>query len=164
MNKEIEIYLHGPGTIEEKLVKIPEDATVRELIEAAKRSGFPFEEGWVLVLEDEDEPLEPDARLRDTKVKNKHHVSCHTCRKIEVTVNFNGITRQRKFTPSRKVKGVLKWALGVFELAGADTENKELRLGGTQGRVLQSQQHIGSFVQGNCSLELYLTGIVEVNG
>lgn len=164
MKKEIEIYLHGSGTTEEKLVSVPEDATVRELIDAAKRAGFPDDADLVLVVEDDEEPLDPSARLRDCGVKNKHHLSCHTCRKIMVTVNFNGVAKERKFAPSRKVKGVLKWALGEFGLTGADAENKELRLGGVEGTVLQSQQHIGSFVNRSCALELFLTAVVEVNG
>ena len=39
MIKEIEIYLHAAGTTEEKIIKVPEDATVRDVLEAAKRSG-----------------------------------------------------------------------------------------------------------------------------
>lgn len=164
MKQVIEVYLHGSGTTEEKLVSVPEDSTVQDLIDAAKRVGFPDIPDLILVLEEEEEPLVPSARLRDCGVKNKHHLSCHTCRKIAVTVNFNGSAKERKFAPSRKVKGVLKWALSEFGLTGADAENKELRLGGTQGTVLQSQQHIGSFVNGSCDLLLFLTAVVEVNG
>ena len=164
MKQGIELYIHGAGTTEEKLVSVPEDATVKELIDVVKRVGFPDDPNLVLLIEDEDEPLELSARLRDCGVKNKHHLSCHTCRKIAVTVSFNGVLNERKFPPSRKVKGVLKWALSELGLTGADAENKELRIGGVDGIVLQSQQHIGSFVKGSCDLHLFLTAVVEVNG
>lgn len=165
MKSEFELYIHGPGTTDEKLVAISGDATVLDLIEAAKRAGVADHPELILLIEDEDEPLPLDARLCDCGVKHKGHLSCHTCRKIEVTVHFNGQAAQRKFAPGRKVKGVLKWALSEFGLGGVDAENKELRLGGADGLILQSQQHIGSFAgHPGCSLELYLTGIVEVQG
>jgi hypothetical protein len=165
MPKKIELYIHGPGTAEEKLVAISGEATVLDLIEAAKGAGVADGPELILVIEDEDDPLPMDARLCDCGVKHKGHLSCHTCRKVEVTVHFNGQEAQRKFAPGRKVKGVLKWALSEFRLAGVDAENKELRLGGAEGLILQSQQHIGSFAaRPGCSLELYLTGIVEVQG
>jgi len=165
MTKNIEIYIHGSGTTEEKLVAISEESTVRDLIEAARRAGIADSSELILILEDEEEPLQPDDRLCDCGVKHKGHLSCHTCRKIEVTVHFNGQAASRSFAPSKKVKGVLKWALSEFGLTGVDAENKELRNGGADGIILQSQQHIGSFVHHpHCSLELYLTGIVEVQG
>jgi len=164
MSQEIEIYLHGPGTTEEKIIKVPEDAPVRDVMTAAKQAGF-ADSDMIIMIEDADEPLNEDARLCDCGVKHKHHLHCHACHKLEVVVNYNGKTKERKFAPSRKVKGVLKWALDAFELTGVDAENKELRLGGAAGTILQSQQHIGSFAKPpHCHLELYLTAIVEVQG
>jgi hypothetical protein len=163
MNK-IEIYLHGAGTTEEKIISLPGDATVHDLIAAAKQAGFAYADP-VIMVEDGDDALDANARLCDCGVKHKHHVHCHECRKVAVTVNYNGLTKERKFAPAKKVKGVLRWALEAFGLQGPDAEGKELRLGSAEGTVLTAQQHIGSFVRHpHCELQLYLTPIVEVQG
>jgi len=165
MTQQIEIYLHGAGTTEEKIIHVPEDATVRDVLEAARKAGVSVDADTFLIVEDADDELPSDARLRDHGVKHKHHLHCHRCRKVEVSVTFNGQVKSRKFAPGRKVKRVLKWAVEAFNLTGVDAENKELRLGGADGKILQSQQHIGSFVSApKCSLDLYLTAIVEVQG
>lgn len=165
MTNQIEIYLHGAGTTEEKIIHVPEDATVRDVLEAAKKAGVNVDADTFLTVEDADDELPGDARLHEHGVKHKHHLHCHRCHKVEVSVTFNGQVKSRKFAPGRKVKGVLKWTVEAFSLNGVDAENKELRLGGASGTILQSQQHIGSFVQvPNCSLDLYLTAIVEVQG
>ncbi len=164
MKQEIEIYLHCAGTTEEKIIKVPEDATVHDVIEAAKQAGF-AEPDMEIHIEDGEDALNRDARLCDCGVKHKHHLHCHTCRKVDVAVHFNGEAKTRQFAPGRKVKGVLKWALEAHGLHGVDADNKELRLGSAEGTILQAQQHIGSFVRApHCHLDLYLTAIVEVQG
>ena len=164
MKQEIEIYLHGPGTTGETILKLFSDSTVADLIAAAKQAGF-AEENLRITIEDEDEPLQKDARLCDCGVKHKHHLHCHVCDKVAVVVHFNGEQKSHKFAPSRPVKRVLKWALDAFGITGVDAENKELRIEGVEGTVLSSQQHIGSYVKPHhCDLELFLTGIVEVQG
>ena len=165
MKQEIEIYLHGAGTTEEKTIKVPEDATLHEVIEAAKQAGFAVDSDMIFMIEDAEDLLTGDARLCDCGVKHKHHLHCHKCHKIEVTVHYNGHEKARKFAPGRKVKGVLHWAVDAFGLHGVDAENKELRLGSTDGTILTGQQHIGSFVHApRCELQLFLTAIVEVQG
>jgi UPF0288 family protein (methanogenesis marker protein 3) len=165
MKQLIEIYLHGSGTTEEKVIKVPEDATVRDVLDEAKKAGLDVDSDTILLVEDVDDEMPGAARLCDHGVKNKHHLHCHRCRKIEVAVTFNGKVKSRKFAPSQKVKRVLKWAVDAFELHGVDAENKELRVGGVSGTILQSQQHIGSFAHApHCHLDLYLTAIVEVQG
>ena len=63
------------------------------------------------------------------------------------------------------MKRVLKWAVEAFELHGVDAENKELRIGGVSGTILQSQQHMAlSCMRRSASYDLYLTAIVEVQG
>lgn len=165
MKKQIEIYLHGAGTTDEKIINVPEDATVRDVLDAAKSAGLNVDADTILLVEDGKDELPHDGCLCDHGIKHKHHLHCHQCRAVEVAVTFNGQTKSHKFTPSRKVKGVMKWAVEAFELHGVDAENKELRIDGTAGTILQSQQHIGSFVHApDCHLDLYLTAIVEVQG
>ncbi|MGB8356672.1 MAG: hypothetical protein WCD79_22430 [Chthoniobacteraceae bacterium] len=165
MKDIIEIYLHGAGTVEEKIIAIPETATVHDLIQAAREVGFAHDPNVIIMIEDGEEALEHHTRLCDHGVKHKHHLHYHTCHKIEVTVHFNGVPKKEGFAPSKKVKAVLKWAVKAFELHGVDAENKELRLGSAGGKPLLADHHIGSYTRHHtCHLELYLTAIVEVQG
>jgi hypothetical protein len=165
MKQQIEIYLHGAGTTEEKIIHVPEDATVREVLEAARKAGITVDADTFLTVEDADDELPEHACLHEHGVKHKHRLHCHRCRKVEVSVTFNGQVKSSTFAPGKKVNGVLKWAVEAFGLHGVDAENKELRAGGPSGTILLSRQHIGSFVHApHCSLELYLTAIVEVQG
>jgi hypothetical protein len=165
MNKQIEIYLHGAGTTQEKIISISEEATVHDLLKAARESGFDADSDAIITLEDSDEALAHETRLCDHNVKHKHHLHCHRCHKVEIAVSFNGPIKTTHFPPGTRAKSVLKWAVHEFGLHGVDSENKELRLGGANGVILQAQQHIGSFVHApDCRLALYLTAIVEVQG
>ena len=165
MKQEIEIYLHVPGRTEEKIVRVPSISTVHDLMEAARRAGLAIGPETRISIEDEEEPLKGDTPLSDRGVKHKHHLHCHTCDKITVLIHFNGVPKEHRFAPGKKVKKVLNWAVEAFGLSGVDAENKELRQGTDEGNILQSLHHIGSYVKpGHCSLDLYLTPIVEVQG
>lgn len=76
MENIIEIYLHVPGTIEEKIIKVPEDATIQEVIEAAKQVALDIDNHHITLIEDSDELLEKGIRLRDCGVKHRHHLHC----------------------------------------------------------------------------------------
>ena len=165
MTTVIEIYLHGAGTVEEKIIEIPETATIQELILLAVEVGFEPHPDVIVMIEDGEAPLEHHTRLCDHGVRHKHHLLYHTCHKIDVTVHFNGVQKTRDFPPSKKTKAILKWAVDAFGLLGVDAQNKQLLLGSASGDPLLSERHIGSYTEHHvCHLELYLTAIVEVNG
>jgi len=79
-------------------------------------------------------------------------------------VSYNGVQKENQFSPSTKIKAVLKWTLYAFDLRGADAEGKVLRLN-ESGKELLSDAHIGSFAKhGECQVKLSLTPIVRVEG
>ena len=165
MSKNIELYLHGAGTADEKIIEVPENGTVRDIIAEAKKLGLTEDFEAALFVEDGDHELDHAHRLQDCGIKHKHHVHVHHCRKIAVTVNFHADQKIHDFAPGTRVRRVLRWAVKGFDLHGVDAENKELRLGGTDGTVLTANQHIGSFAQPpQCAVTVYLTPIVEVQG
>lgn len=165
MSENIQLYLHGAGTADEKSIDVPENATVRDIIGEAKKLGLTADLEAAVFVEDGDHELDQNHRLHECGINNKHHVHVHHCRKIAVTVNFNGVEKTHSFPPGTRVRRVLHWAVKAFDLHGVDAENKELRLGGTDGTVLTANQHIGSFAQPpQCAVTVYLTPIVEVQG
>lgn len=163
MNQNVHICGEGTPT-PVSVSQLPEAAA---LIAAAKERGIvPADakvEEVILFALDEDEPLSAD-RLK-THGKERLRIHCHRCRKVEVTVVFNGQKHAKAFAPSVLVRRVLKWAIKEFGLKGADAENKELRLGSASGQAMKDDAAIGSYVHyPKCELTAYLVDIVQPQG
>lgn len=161
---EIEIYIHCPNGHEPRLLKISDQATVGELIkklppEVILAAGNDL----AIIIEDQEEILHHDRKLCECGIKHRHHLHCHSCRHINVFVSYNGVQKEKRFSPATLVKNVLKWVLYAFELKGVDAENKVLRL--SNEFELPNDSHIGSFAKPQeCELKLNLTPIVRVQG
>jgi hypothetical protein len=161
---EIEIYIHSPFGQEPKLMRISDEATVGDLVkklppEVILAAGNDL----AIIIEDQEEVLLPDRKLNECGIKHRHHLHCHSCRHINVFVSYNGVQKEKRFSPATMVKNVLRWALYTFGLKGVDAENKVLRL--SDGVELPSDSHIGSFAKSpECELKLTLTPIVRVQG
>jgi hypothetical protein len=158
------VHLSGEGN--PTPVSVPHTTSPAELFAAAQRAGaIPADakaNDTLLFLADEDEPVTAE-RLKGSKDRLRIH--CHRCRKIEVTVVFNLRKESKKFAPGTDVQRVLKWALKEFKLTGADAQNKELRLGGATGQVLNEDAAIGSYAHyPKCEVTAYLVDIVQVQG
>lgn len=148
MNDQIEIFLQGEGIREVTLIRVPADSTVRELIEHAKtQAGIADgEEELVVLLEDQDEPLRLDAKVKDVGISHRHRIHFHRCRQVKVSVNFNQATKERSFPPSTTIKRIKKWADDQFELKGVDATEHALQVCGTNNRP-DLDVHVGTLVQ-----------------
>jgi len=147
--ENIELFLQGEGIAEILLVRVPHDCTVRELIEKAKAEAKNLQHDggeMALLLEDSDEEINPDARLNEASIKHRHRIHCHRCRRIEVTVNFNGQSQARKFSPARTIGRVKHWADDQFGLKGVDATEHALQLCGKDIRP-DEDVHIGALVR-----------------
>lgn len=161
MPKEIEIYVHTTDQHDPKLVKIPQDATVEDLLMTIAPEGH---HEFHLVLEDEEETKERHQRLCDCGVHHRRHVHCHRCQQIQVSVFFNG-EATRQFPPSATIGQVLKWALKAFKLSGPDATDKSLRLTSAPNEPLPETVHVGSLTKSpKCSVQLNLVDSVKTNG
>jgi hypothetical protein len=163
----IEVFLQGEGIAEVQLVKVSLDLTVRELIEKARTIGTVSEcEGAVpiLLVEDSDEELKPESKLAEAGIGHRHRVHCHRCRRIEVTVNYNGEHRSHSFSPSTTVRKVKRWADDEFKLKGVDATEHALQICGTNKRP-DEDVHIGSLAEfPNCKLCFDLVPKKRVEG
>ena len=161
MPKEIEIYVHTSDHHEPKLVKISEESTVEDLLKVIAPEGH---SEVFLIVEGEDEPKEHHHKLSHCGIKHRRHVHCHRCRKIEVSVYFNREIKGQ-FSPSATIAQILKWALGKFELTGADATDKSLRLTEKPNEPLAETTHIGSLAKHpHCSVHLNLADSIKTNG
>ena len=159
--KKLEIFAYTAAGVTPKRLQLDAEATVEDLLNAVKSNGELGDE--LVFLENEEEPLDRKSKLADCGIKEKSFIHCHRCRQVLVTVNYNG-TQQKKFAPSATVARVLRWAIKEFNLKGQDAEDKVLRTS-ANGQPLDPDTHIGSLTQpGVCSLNLYLTPLVLVEG
>lgn len=165
--KIIEVYVHTLKGVDPKLIKVGEDATVKQLLEtiAEGGDGDAGPDGDVrLFLEDCDEPVESHRKLSECEIRHRHHVHCHRCHRVKVSVFYNG-EKHESFPPSATVKRVLKWAIKAFKLTPADAADMFLAPKGNANDELPLDAHIGSFAKPNeCTVDLCLTAPVEVNG
>jgi hypothetical protein len=163
--KEIELYVHWFGDADPKLIKIEEEAIVDDLIKKIETAtGMPPSAEYFVFVESTEEVLEGKRKLSECGIKHRHHLHCHTCRRIHVVVSYNGVQKEQQFAPSTKIKAVLKWALYAFELRGADAEGKVLRLSDS-GTELLADAHIGSYAKpDSCRVNLALTPLIRVEG
>src|ERR1700683_373865 len=103
--KIIEIYVHTTNGIEPKLIRTSEDATVKQLIETIVEAGelkTGQDEDIRLFLEDSDEPVELHRKLSECEIRHRHHVHCHRCHRVKVSVFYNG-EKHESFPPSATV-------------------------------------------------------------
>lgn len=169
MSEIIEVFLQIEGVTEVKLVRVPQNGTVRDLLEAARANGITVPnsgENVVVLLEDSDEVLELDKKLKEVGIGHRHRVHCHRCRRVEVTVNFNGRAESKAFPSSTTVKRVKKWAdaKDQFDLKGVDATDHVLQICGTNVRP-DEDTHIGTLVRHpSCKLCFDLVPKVRVEG
>ncbi len=166
--KKIELFIHTAHSAEPKLVSIGETAAAADLIGELERAGHIHRESGeeiLLFLDNHDEPLDREHRLCDGGVGHRHLLHCHSCRRVEVTIHYNGVTKERAFSPSSRISRVLKWAAGAFGLTGADAQGLELRLQCDANNPLPTDSHIGCYTRrGNCAVDLCLVPKVRVEG
>jgi hypothetical protein len=168
-NETIEMFVQGEGIPEIQLVRVPHDGTVRDVIKALRANSagganLPADEEVVVFLEDSERELRLDARLKEAGVGHRQRLHCHRCRRIEVTVSFNGENRSRSFPPSQTVAKAKRWADDQFGLKGVDATEHALQVCGTGTRP-DEDVHIGALVQHpNCKLCFDLVPKKRVEG
>jgi hypothetical protein len=79
-------------------------------------------------------PTPPTNGPTETVVEVKAHIGIHRCRRVLVTVNFLGETKERRFVPTATVDAVRRWAVGIhgFDLPAAERLEHEVGVCGTR--------------------------------
>lgn len=163
--KELEVFFHGIGQDNVKLIRVQEDFLIVDVLKAAKGAGVVgiLDETCEIFLEESEEPVDKKHSLRHLGVKGRAHFIYHHCKKIEVSVSYNGEVKKTHFSPAVKIGKVLKWAIKAFGLTGTDATDKVLRLENKE--ELANDIRLGSLVHHpHCHIELFLTATVRVEG
>lgn len=159
----IELFVQAEGVADMQLLKVPDDARVSDVIVALRGKGLTVVEDLVVMLEDEESELPHSARLRDLKIGHRRRLHCHRCRRIQVSVSYNGV-ETGSFPPSATIGRVKKWADKEFGLKGQDATDLALQISGTTNKP-EEDVHIGTLVRHpNCELRLELVPKKFVQG
>ena len=144
----IEVFLQGPGIPQIVLVNMLSQGKVRDLIEVAREKGLKLdgEQALEVWLENAEEPLNLDATFKKAGIVPRCRVHIHTCRRVEVTVNYNGKSEQHPFPPSTTVGKVKQWADKKFGLSATDVTEHVLQLCGSTNKPSDDVQ-IGAFTE-----------------
>jgi hypothetical protein len=169
----VEFYLHGNG--KPQVQAGLEGETLRDVL--ARIGALPGDGQFVFVgepddalrdpegeaEEDTDTPADLGATLSVLRVRELRHVHTRAVSRIEVTVNFNGKHRKRKFSPAATVATVLAWAKKRFNIdptAGADYVLQLL----PEKTIPRPEEHLGDLKPGAKSLEFDLVREVTPQG
>jgi hypothetical protein len=164
MNKN-QIYVHGENNREPKLIEISEKISEVEIIEIYKDEfdAKHHEEVIEIFLEDEETLPFKNGHGPQHEFKKRSHIHCHRCKKITVTVFYNGDDKPVQFPPSVTAKVILKKAVSLFGIKEEDSSEYLLKL--EDATILQPSDHIGSFAAyPQCQVKLFLTPTKPVQG
>lgn len=162
--KTIDLFYQGEGVGEIAHIELEPTATFATL-KACLAEKHGVAQDALLFLEDEEEPIDEAALLKDRATAKGLKVHVHRCRHIEVTVTFNGMTAERRFPPSATVARVKRWAAEhKFGMSEEEAGEHVLQIAGTHDRPTPGT-HIGSLTDGKiCALAFDLVPDERVNG
>lgn len=162
--KTIDLFYQGEGVGEIEHLEIDAEATFATLkaLLAEKHGIGP---DALLFVEDEDDPLDDDGKIKERASDRGLKVHLSRCRHVEVSVTFNGETIDRKFAPGATVARVKRWAAErKFGMTAEEAGEHVLQISGTHERPAPGT-HIGSLTnRKTCALAFDLVADERVNG
>ncbi|MGH9947628.1 MAG: hypothetical protein ACRD6X_10530 [Pyrinomonadaceae bacterium] len=142
---ELELFLQAEGVADVLLVKASRSQSLvdwlrgLEMIPADVRDS----KKAAITREDDGDGLATDRTFESLGIKDRDRLHINRCRKIAVTVNFNGRSIEETFPPSTTVGKVKKWADAKFEIDKLDAPKHALQICGTARRP-DEDVHIGT--------------------
>ncbi len=136
-------------------------STLKELI-AAKHK---LKGALLLFLEDGEDPVNEADKIcaKSNPAGIKAHV--HRCRRIGVTITFNGETVEAAFPPSATIARLKKWAAEKkFDMTEEEASEHVLQIAGTHERPAPNI-HIGALIEcKKCKIAFDLVPDERING
>lgn len=160
----VDLFYQCEGVGEIGQVEVGVDASFATVkAELVDRHGLG--EDVIVFLEDEDEPLDENRQVSDCTDPTGIIVHLNHCRRVSVSVTFNGRTVENDFGPSATIARVKHWAAErEFGLSPEDAGEHFLQIVGTHDRLVPGT-HIGRLVNcPACSVAFDLVPDDRVNG
>lgn len=162
MKEKIKVHLYMEGSKKTELIEILADSSFRDFVKSDDCPCDFDEKEWCAMHDDSDDTINLDDKIAKHAVKNKIHIHVCRCKKVEVTVSYNGVEKTRKFPSSAKIRRILRWALKEFGISEEEAPEHILCLGEEE---LNERDSIGLYVSWpECSITLLLVRKEAVNG
>lgn len=163
---EFEVFLQGVGVHDITLLRIPQSGRVADILAAGRAAGLAVPDDVSVYIEDEDVALSLESLLSTTAIRHRCRVHVSRCRRVDVSVTFNGRQISEAFPPAATMKRVKRWAVGSkgFNMSEVDAAEHVLQLSGSSERP-DEDIHIGTLVtSGQCVVSFDLVPKVRVEG
>ena len=143
----IQVLLQGECIPDIQVVELSVDDTAKDLLDAAAKCRTETIEGEFLVfVEGGDEPIANGDKLPENKDRQPVPLHVHRCRRVLVTVAFNGLSKVHAFSPATTVADVKKFAaIREFGMKTADAAEHVLQFSGRAERP-EPETHVGALV------------------
>lgn len=162
--KFIDLFYQGEGVGEISHIELAPDATFA-VLKARLTEKHQIPADALLFIEDEDDPIDEGALVKDRATIKGLKIHIHRCRHVEVSVMFNAEKVERRFPPSATVARVKRWAAEKkFGMSENEAGEHVLQIAGTHERPAPGT-HIGVLIDGkSCGLAFDLVPDERVNG
>ncbi len=160
------IFLFKEGKEEPEIKEISSEENISDFLKT-EMSHLTSEDRLdeLFMFKEDDDKGVSEETFDKAGIHEKHRIHCHRCKKVDVTVSYNGKNIHKHFPPSATGKTVFKWAVIEFSFPTKDPTNYELRVNDSTGAVLKNTDHIGIYVKyPNCDLHLYLVPKQNIQG
>jgi hypothetical protein len=145
------LYVHKADTTEVIVYEEVEITTpLGELVEVTADE--------LLFVAEVDGPIDPTTTIEAHVVAEVLflHVMVHRCRRIDVGVNWNGVTKVEPLSPAAILENVLDWAVREFQIDHSEVPDLVFRMTAT-GPDLSFRDRVGSLTTpGACTINLVL--------
>lgn len=169
--QHIDVLVQGDGLADIAVVSVAPTDTLDAVLGKLERA-VPKGEA-LLFLEDVPGPIDTDTLVEellplstdDNEKAGPLRLHVARCRRVEITVRFNGEAERRRFPPSATVERVRRWAARrAFDLSPRDAAEHVLQLQGSMTRP-DRDVHIGSLTDAcACAVAFDLVPFRRVEG
>lgn len=162
----VQVLLQGECIPDIQVIEVGVDDTAEELIEVATEFRTEAIEGEFLVfVEGEDEPIGGGDRLPGNEDRQPVPIHVHRCRRVKVTVTFNGLSKGHHFSPATTVAEVKKFAaIREFGMTPTDAAEHVLQFAGRAERP-EPETHVGALTScPDCDVSFNLVPHQRVEG
>jgi hypothetical protein len=129
----------------------------REFLKFSGSESFKENEIFIFVEDLDDEVVEENfIEILEREKKPRFH--CHRCKKISVTITYNGVEYIHEFNPASTANKIMQWVSHEADISKNDAMQLILRAQSENGKIFENNTHLGNLVKfPDCNAHLYLT-------
>jgi hypothetical protein len=160
---KLTLFLQFEGDPRVELAEFDEKAGTKDVRAKAVELGFANLSDASVFAEGGADSLDDKQPLTAQGVSNKQRLCLHRCKKIHVTVDFAGDSKQHPFPPAVTIAEVKAWFVDKIGMSAADATEHVLQISGTKERPSPDTM-IGSLKSVDCRIEVSLVPLKRVEG